>query len=122
MSAEAHEIANAAPRVPSATAVIDAPLQEFHPPKLVPPLSAHRQYELLTNFPVFRRFFGIKRPFFDGVFQTTEALRTTEFTEKIFYSKLSFLSGSQCFSVKKCAPDRWHRNSDCSACSLLRER
>jgi hypothetical protein len=50
MSAEAHEKANAAPHVPSATAVIDTPLQAFHRPKFVPSLSAHRRRELLTNF------------------------------------------------------------------------
>jgi len=61
MSAEAHEKANTTPRVPSATAVIllrkgyegqvDAPLQTFHWPKLVPSLPAHRRCELPTIIP-----------------------------------------------------------------------
>ncbi len=68
MSAEANEIANTAPRVPSAIPLrpsglrgtgrrspyfaqgyegqVDAPLQAFHWPKFVPSLSAHRRYEL----------------------------------------------------------------------------
>jgi hypothetical protein len=73
-----------------------------------------KSHQLLTNFPVFGRFCGSKRQFFDDAFQTTEALSPTEFTEKIFDSKLSFLSGFQCFSVKKRALDRWQRNSDCA--------
>jgi len=69
MSAKAHEKANAAPRVPSSTAVIDAPLQALPWPKFVPSLSAHRRCELLTNFPVF----GANEHACSGVSMSAEA-------------------------------------------------
>jgi hypothetical protein len=47
MSAEAHENANAAQRVPSSTAVIDSPLQVFPWLKFVPSLSAQLRCVLL---------------------------------------------------------------------------